>query len=52
MLAPPIRAYGRVGTHSPAQNSEDQMEVGDTFLLRVLDEVLTYEVDQILIVDL
>ena len=29
----------------------DQMEVGDTFLLRVLDEVLTYEVDQILIVD-
>ena len=29
----------------------DQMEVGDTFLLRVLDEVLTYEVDQILIVE-
>ena len=28
----------------------DQMEVGDTFLLRVLDEVLTYEVDQIRIV--
>ena len=28
----------------------DQMEVGDTFLLRVLDEVLTYEVDQIKIV--
>ena len=29
----------------------DQMEIGDTFLLRVLDEVLTYEVDQILIVE-
>ena len=29
----------------------EQMEVGDTFLLRVLDEVLTYEVDQILIVE-
>ena len=29
----------------------DQMEEGDTFLLRVLDEVLTYEVDQILIVE-
>lgn len=29
----------------------DQMETGDTFLLRVLDEVLTYEVDQILIVE-
>lgn len=29
----------------------DQMEVGDTLLLRVLDEVLTYEVDQILIVE-
>ena len=29
----------------------DQMEVGDTFLLRVLDEVLTYEVDQIRIVE-
>ena len=29
----------------------DQMEAGDTFLLRVLDEVLTYEVDQILIVE-
>ena len=28
----------------------DQMEVGDTFMLRVLDETLTYEVDQILIV--
>ena len=27
------------------------MEVGDTFLLRVLDEILTYEVDQILIVE-
>jgi len=29
----------------------DKMELGDTFLLRVLDEVLTYEVDQILIVE-
>ena len=29
----------------------DHMEVGDTFLLRVLDEVLTYEVDQIRIVE-
>ena len=28
----------------------DQLEKGDTFLLRVLDEVLTYEVDQIRIV--
>ena len=28
----------------------DQMEVGDTFQLRILDEVLTYQVDQILIV--
>lgn len=29
----------------------DKMEVGDTILLRVLDEILTYEVDQILIVE-
>ncbi|MDD7389585.1 MAG: class C sortase [Lachnospiraceae bacterium] len=29
----------------------DQMEKGDTFMLRVLDETLTYEVDQILIVE-
>lgn len=29
----------------------DQLAEGDTFVLRVLDEVLTYEVDQILIVD-
>lgn len=29
----------------------DQLQAGDTFLLRVLDEVLTYEVDQILIVE-
>ena len=29
----------------------DRMTVGDIFLLRVLDEVLTYEVDQILIVE-
>lgn len=29
----------------------DQMELEDTFLIRILDEVLTYEVDQILIVE-
>ncbi len=29
----------------------DRLAVGDVFLLRVLDEVLTYEVDQILIVE-
>ena len=29
----------------------DKLAVGDTFLLRVLDEVLTYEIDQILIVE-
>lgn len=29
----------------------DQMEIGDTFVLCVLDETLTYEVDQILIVE-
>lgn len=29
----------------------DKMEIGDTFLLYVLDEVLTYEVDQIRIVE-
>lgn len=29
----------------------DQLAVGDCFLLRVLDETLTYEVDQILIVE-
>jgi len=29
----------------------DQMEKGDTFILKVLDEILTYEVDQILIVE-
>ncbi len=29
----------------------DKLVVGDTFLLRALDEVLTYEVDQILIVE-
>ena len=29
----------------------DKLAVGDTFLLRVLDEVLTYEVDQLLIVE-
>ena len=29
----------------------DQMNMGDTFMLHVLDETLTYEVDQILIVE-
>lgn len=29
----------------------DKMEKGDVFMLRVLDEILTYEVDQILIVE-
>ncbi len=29
----------------------DKMEVGDIFVIRVLDETLTYEVDQILIVE-
>ena len=29
----------------------NKMEVGDTFILTVLDRVLTYEVDQILIVN-
>ena len=29
----------------------DKLVVGDVFILRILDEILTYEVDQILIVD-
>ncbi|MDD7282021.1 MAG: class C sortase [Erysipelotrichaceae bacterium] len=29
----------------------DELEIGDTFMLHVLDETLTYEVDQILIVE-
>jgi sortase A len=29
----------------------DQMEEGDTFVLHILNETLTYEVDQILVVD-
>ena len=29
----------------------DKLAEGDTFVLRILDEILTYEVDQILIVD-
>ncbi len=29
----------------------DQLEIGDVFLLQVLNEVLTYEIDQILIVE-
>ncbi len=52
---------GGVGTHSVLSGHRglpsaklftdlDQMEVGDIFTMRILDEVLTYEVDQILIV--
>ncbi|MBR2047021.1 MAG: class C sortase [Oscillospiraceae bacterium] len=29
----------------------DKMVIGDTFILKVLDEILTYEVDQILVVE-
>lgn len=29
----------------------DQLDLGDTFTIRVLDEVLTYEIDQILVVE-
>lgn len=29
----------------------DELEIGDVFMIRILDEVLTYEVDQILIVE-
>lgn len=29
----------------------DQVEIGDTFMLRILDEIFTYEVDQILVVE-
>lgn len=29
----------------------DKLEIGDTFVLRILDEILTYEVDQISIVE-
>lgn len=29
----------------------DKLEIGDTFMLKVLDETLTYEVDQILVVE-
>ncbi len=52
---------GGVGTHSVLSGHRglpsaklftdlDEMAVGDEFLIRVLDETLTYEVDQILIV--
>lgn len=52
---------GGVGTHSVVSGHRglpsaklfsdlDELAVGDQFLLRVLDETLTYEVDQILIV--
>lgn len=29
----------------------DQMDIGDTFVIRVLDEIMTYEVDNVLIVE-
>ncbi len=52
---------GGAGTHSVLSGHRglpsaklftdlDQLEAGDTFMLRILDETLTYEVDQILIV--
>lgn len=52
---------GGVGTHCAVSGHRglpsarlftdlDQMEVGDRFMMHVLDETLTYEVDQILIV--
>lgn len=52
---------GGIGTHSVLSGHRglpsaklfsdlDRLNIGDTFLLRVLDETLTYEVDQILIV--
>jgi sortase A len=53
---------GGVGTHAVLSGHRglpsarlftdlDKLNVGDTFILHILDEVLTYEVDQILIVD-
>lgn len=53
---------GGVGTHSVLSGHRglpsaklftnlDRVTVGDTFILRILDEMLTYEVDQILIVE-
>ncbi len=52
---------GGIGTHSVISGHRglpsaklftnlDRVSVGDTFVLRILEEVLTYEVDQILIV--
>ncbi len=52
---------GGTGTHSVVSGHRglpsarlftdlDRLDVGDTFVIRVLDEVVTYEVDQILIV--
>lgn len=52
---------GGVGTHCVVSGHRglpsaklftnlDKLEVGDTFVMRVLDETLTYEVDQVLIV--
>ena len=53
---------GGTGTHSVLSGHRglpsaklftnlDQLQAGETFLLRVLDETMTYEVDQILIVE-
>ena len=43
---------GHRGLHSAKLFTNlDKLREGDTFLLRVLDEILTYEVDQILIVE-
>lgn len=53
---------GGIGTHCAVSGHRglpsaklftylDQMVVGDTFRVHVLDEILTYEVDQILIVE-
>jgi len=52
---------GDVGTHAVLSGHRglpsaklftdlDKMEIGDLFVIRVLDEVMTYEVDQVLIV--
>ena len=49
-----IAAYAPVGSGLPSAKlftHLDQIREGDLFLLRVLDETLTYEVDQILIVE-
>ena len=42
---------GGESTHCVLFTNLDQIVEGDTFIIRVLDEVLTYEVDRILIVE-